>query len=39
MLDNKKAQDKIDDAGLNGKICHQKRIFIFFSFSDVSDAF
>ena len=39
MFDNKKAQDKTDDAGLNGKICHQKRIFIFFSFSDVSDAF
>lgn len=38
-LITKKAQDKMDDAGLNGKICQQKRIFIFFSFSDVSNAF
>lgn len=38
-LITKKAQNKMDDAGLNGKICQQKRIFIFFSFSDVSNAF
>lgn len=39
MFDNPKAQGKIDDAGLNGKFCHQKGILVIFSFSDVSDAF